>query len=98
MKRTGVVLFLFFSCIIFGSSYKLPEEDETLDVVVDKQAERLGVEAIQVGQVLRAISHGLRDTARSFEGVENQEAHYFWKKIINVAKAVGSGVVDVANA
>ncbi|KAL3200225.1 hypothetical protein MRX96_043556 [Rhipicephalus microplus] len=90
------VLFLLISCLMFVSSYKLPEKDETLDVVVDKQAERLGAEAIQVGQILRAISHGLRNPARTLDGAENQAQQYFFKKIINVVKTVGSGAVDLA--
>ncbi|XP_037285332.1 uncharacterized protein LOC119178242 [Rhipicephalus microplus] len=96
MKRTSIVLFLLISCLMFVSSYKLLEKDETLDVVVDKQAERLGAEAIQVGQILRAISHGLRNSARTLDGAENQAQQYFFKKIINVVKTVGSGAVDLA--
>ncbi|KAL1468943.1 hypothetical protein MTO96_041153 [Rhipicephalus appendiculatus] len=79
-----------------GSSHKLPEVEEKLDTVIDKEAERLGVEATQVGQVLSAISDDLRDTAKGLGGAENQAEQYFFDKIINVAKAVGKGVQGLA--
>ncbi|KAL1468944.1 hypothetical protein MTO96_041154 [Rhipicephalus appendiculatus] len=81
---------------MLGSSHKLPEVDAALDAVIDKEAERLGVEAVQVGQVLSAISDGLRDTAKGLGGAENQAEQYFFDKIINVAKAVGKGVEGLA--
>ncbi|KAL1425516.1 hypothetical protein MTO96_019120 [Rhipicephalus appendiculatus] len=102
MNKRSCVLFLCLFCITIGSSYKLPEKDETLDVVVDKEAERLGVEATQVAQILRAISHGLRETAQRKEGVEDQGDEYF---IIDIIKGIGNamlegakGVVNVVDA
>ncbi|KAL1479164.1 hypothetical protein MTO96_052080 [Rhipicephalus appendiculatus] len=96
MKSGAVRVFFFLFCTMTVSSYKLPEQDETLDVVVDKEAERLGVEAIQVGQVLLAISNGILDATKSLDGPENQAEQYFFDKIFKAFETIGSGVVDVA--
>ncbi|KAL1474013.1 hypothetical protein MTO96_038297 [Rhipicephalus appendiculatus] len=74
------------------SSYKLPKEDKTLDFAVDKEAERLGVEAIQVGQVRRAILHGLRDTTKGLEGAEDQAEQYFFDRIRTFFEELGKGI------
>ncbi|XP_037285529.1 uncharacterized protein LOC119178430 [Rhipicephalus microplus] len=95
MKPSGAVLCVLLLCIMSVSSQNVPEKYETLDIIVDKEAQRVGLEAVQVGEVLHAIAHGLRTRAQHQEGAENQSQHYFLDKIL---KAVGELVKGAGNA
>ncbi|KAH7985234.1 hypothetical protein HPB52_024238 [Rhipicephalus sanguineus] len=70
-------------------------EYETFDVVVDNEARRVGVEAIQVGGVLRAIAHGLRATRHHQQGAESQGEQYFFDKILKAVGELAKGVGNV---
>ncbi|KAL1478442.1 hypothetical protein MTO96_035032 [Rhipicephalus appendiculatus] len=82
---------------------------ETLDVVVDKEAHRVGVETVQTGEVLRAIADGLRATAQLQDGAESQSQQYFLNKLFgavgelvkgagNVVKGVAEGIGNAVGA
>ncbi|KAL3200227.1 hypothetical protein MRX96_043558 [Rhipicephalus microplus] len=87
MKPSGAVLCVLLLCTMSVSSQNVPEKYETLDVIVDKEAQRVGLEAVQVGEVLRAIAHGLRTRAQHQEGAENQSQQYFLDKILKAVAA-----------
>ncbi|XP_037501890.2 uncharacterized protein LOC119375942, partial [Rhipicephalus sanguineus] len=73
----------------------VPEKYETLDVLVNKEAQRVGVEAIQLGGVLRAIEHGLRATAQYQQGAESQGQQYFFDKIFKAKGELVKGIGKV---
>ncbi|XP_065304441.2 uncharacterized protein [Dermacentor albipictus] len=96
MKQIISVLCLIGCVAICASSSELEKNEPALDVVIDQQSRSVGVQAIQVGEVLRAISQGLRDTAQPSEHLEHESEEYFfkklWKKAKNAVKQVGKVV------
>ncbi|XP_075538463.1 uncharacterized protein LOC142572905 [Dermacentor variabilis] len=96
MKQIISLLCLIGCVAICASSSVLEKNEPALDVVIDQQSRSVGVEAIQVGEVLRAISQGLRDTAQPSKQVEHEGEEYFikklWKKAKNAVKQVGKGI------
>ncbi|XP_037285377.1 uncharacterized protein LOC119178287 [Rhipicephalus microplus] len=94
MKPSGAVFCVLLLCTMNAFCHKVPEKYETLDVIVDKEAQRVGLEAVQVGEVLRAIAYGLRTRSQHQEGKENQSQEYFLDKIF---KAVGELVKGAGN-
>ncbi|KAH6937416.1 hypothetical protein HPB50_000103 [Hyalomma asiaticum] len=95
MKTTGVALVLLLLYTINAAAHKLPGSSDTLDAVLDKEAQRVGLEAVQVGHLLRAIAHGLRDSAQRLEDADSQGDQYFLDKIFNAMKEVVKGAANV---
>ncbi|KAH7985235.1 hypothetical protein HPB52_024239 [Rhipicephalus sanguineus] len=95
MKQLELFFVCFSSARMTASSHKVPEKYETLDVLVNKEAQRVGVEAIQLGGVLRAIEHGLRATAQYQQGAESQGQQYFFDKIFKAKGELVKGIGKV---
>ncbi|KAH7962111.1 hypothetical protein HPB52_014502 [Rhipicephalus sanguineus] len=60
-----------------------------------KKRSASGVEAIQVGGVLRAIAHGLRATGQRQQGEESQGQQYFFYRILKAVGELAKGVGNV---
>lgn len=96
MKQIIIVLCLIGCATISASSSELEKNEPALDVVIDQESRSVGLQAIQVGEVLQAISQGLRDTVQPSEQAEHESEEYFikklWKKAKNAVKKVGKGI------
>lgn len=96
------IVFTFFliGCVAFCASSSEPEKDQQILDLENDQSRSLGVDAIQVGQVIRAISQGLRDTVQQPEQAEHEGEEYFikklWNKAKNAVKQVGKVVEKTA--
>ncbi|XP_077554765.1 uncharacterized protein LOC144169460 [Haemaphysalis longicornis] len=96
MKNAMAVVCLVACLALTASTYKLGEKEETFGVIVDEESQHIGDEAIQVGEVLCAISRGLRETPVNEQAADSETDEYFlkklWKKAKNAVKQVGKGV------
>ncbi|XP_077513741.1 uncharacterized protein LOC144124751 [Amblyomma americanum] len=96
MKQIIFAVFLIGCTALAASSNSAGEIEHPFDLVIDQESKRVGVEAIQVGEVLRAIARGLRETARPEDQAENETEEYFikklWKKTKNAVKKIGKGI------
>ncbi|KAH6937413.1 hypothetical protein HPB50_000100 [Hyalomma asiaticum] len=83
-----------------ASAAESQESEQALEGAIETESQSLGVEAIQLGEVLRAISQGLRDTAQQSEQAEHEGEEYFikklWKKTKDAVKKVGKVVEKTA--
>ncbi|XP_037285416.1 uncharacterized protein LOC119178330 [Rhipicephalus microplus] len=95
MKSTGAVLFLVVICAMTATTNKVTEKYESIDVVIDKEAHRIGAEAIKVGELLRAIALGLRTTQERQEQDDSQSQQYFFGKIFKAIGELGKGAVSI---
>lgn len=96
MKNCIAVGFLVACLGLTASTYKLGEREETLGLIVDEESQRIGGEAIQVGEVLCAIAEGIREAPAHKRAADSETDEYFlkklWRKAKNAVKQVGKGV------
>uniref|UniRef100_A0A4D5S6Y5 Putative conserved secreted protein n=1 Tax=Ixodes scapularis TaxID=6945 RepID=A0A4D5S6Y5_IXOSC len=91
MKQvTGALLIIFF----VTSGWCL-EKEEILDVIVDKESNRVGQQAIQVGQILRECAQGIEVHVAQNHGLENETAEYFFKRLWAGVQKVVEKVANV---
>uniref|UniRef100_A0A023GA62 Putative secreted protein n=1 Tax=Amblyomma triste TaxID=251400 RepID=A0A023GA62_AMBTT len=96
MKQMIATVFLVGCAALAASAGSVDDSDKTLDLVVDQESKSIGVEAIQVGEVLRSIARGLRETSQAEGQAESETEEYFikklWKKTKNAVKQIGKGI------
>uniref|UniRef100_A0A6M2CHR7 Putative conserved secreted protein midgut overexpressed n=1 Tax=Rhipicephalus microplus TaxID=6941 RepID=A0A6M2CHR7_RHIMP len=100
MKQIIFTIFLI-GCLAFSASSSEPHErQQAVALEIEEKSKSLGVEAIQVGEVLRAISVELRKALQQPEVAEHQGQEYFikklWNKAKNAVKQVGKVVEKTA--
>lgn len=100
MKQIIFTIFLI-GCLAFCAASSEPQKtQQALDLKNDQESRSLGVEAIQVGEVLRAISLELRKALEQPEDAEHEGQEYFikklWSKAKNAVKQVGKVVEKTA--
>lgn len=64
------------------------EDPEYFDVIVDKEIQKVGEEAVLVGQILRECAKGLEAHVAEHEHLGNETVEYFFKKLWRGVKKV----------
>ncbi|KAH7985236.1 hypothetical protein HPB52_024240 [Rhipicephalus sanguineus] len=88
MKQITSLLCLVGCLAICACSFEPDNHQQALDVANDQESHSPSMEAIQVGEALRAISQGLRDTAQISEQAGYEIDEYFVGKLVEYLKKI----------
>ncbi|CAN7997982.1 unnamed protein product [Ixodes pacificus] len=81
-------LFLVCCTAFAAPSTRKAEDAIAIDVVLDEETKRVGVEAQLVGKILCDVAQGWKETAQKTIVPADEAAEYFFKKIFRGARKV----------